>query len=399
MGHVTRKSTSQSVYRCGKECLQFHHYIFHLRGRLEFWACSNGLRHTWCTVLYLHDGKLLLGAGAFLSLFKQCEARMVCTICFRACRKILCWGRWNLELVQFLRTHGDHSVFSFVMENSCLRQVEFWGCAIILENLTEDCFVTHAWCPLCGFFRAGKCLLEAGGILRSCNYSWKSDWRLFCYARMVSAVCFPWKFLAWGRWNFEVVHFGHCFATHAWCPLCGFFRAGKCLLEAGGILSLCNYSWKSDWRLFCYTHGVRCVFSFVMEISCLRLVEFWGCANFLWKWDWTLFCYARMVSAVCFLSCWKMLAWGRWNFELVQLFLDSWIADCFVRHAWFVLSVSSRGKILARGSWDFELLEVFLDIGILRLFLDNWIADCLVWKVTNLVKACFTNRLFFLVLL
>ena len=87
-GTPARKSTSQSVYRCGKECLQFHHYIFHLRGRLEFWACSNGLRHTWCTVLYLHDGKLLLGAGAFLSLFKQCEARMVCTICFRACRKM-----------------------------------------------------------------------------------------------------------------------------------------------------------------------------------------------------------------------------------------------------------------------------------------------------------------------
>ena len=106
---------------------------------------------------------------------------------------------------------------------------------------------------------------------------------------------------------------GHCFATHAWCPLCVFFRAGKCLLEAGGILSLFKYSWTVGLQIVSLgTHGLYYLFPLV-------------------------------------------------------------------------------GKFL--------LLEVFLDIGILRLFLDNWIADCLVWKVTNLVKACFTNRLFFLVLL
>ena len=60
----------------------------------------------------------------------------------------------------------------------------------------------------------------------------------------------------------------------------------------------------------------------------------------------------------------EIVAWGRWNFELVQLFLDSWIADCFVRHAWFALSVSFCGKIVARGSWNFEIIKLFLDIGI-----------------------------------
>ena len=71
------------------------------------------------------------------------------------------------------------------------------------------------------------------------------------------------------------------------------------------------------------THGVHCMFFFVMEI----------------------------------------LAWGRWNFELVQLFLDSWIVDCFVRHAWFVLSVSFCGKIVARGSWNFEIIKLLLNNG------------------------------------
>ena len=37
---------------------------------------------------------------------------------------------------------------------------------------------------------------------------------------------------------------GHCFATHAWCPLHVFFGDGKFLLEAGGILRLCKFSLK-----------------------------------------------------------------------------------------------------------------------------------------------------------
>ena len=144
-----------------------------------------------------------------------------------------------------------------------------------------------------------------------------------------------------------------------------------------------------------------------------------------------------MVCTVCFLSWWKIFARGSWNFELVQIFLINWIVslgthglhclfsivmenscsrhlefwacpnildqlelDCFVRHAWFALSVFfCDGKFLleavgilslfnyswtiglqiisfgkhglqclfsfmmeffARGSWNFELVQIFL---------------------------------------
>ena len=52
--------------------------------------------------------------------------------------------------------------------------------------------------------------------------------------------------------------------------------------------------------------------------------------------------------------------------------MDTWIADCFVRHAWYALSVSFRGKFLAEGSWNFDLVQ---------LFLDSWIAECFVRHV------------------
>ena len=108
------------------------------------------------------------------------------------------------------------------------------------------------------------------------------------------------------------------------------------------------------------THGLHCLFSLVMENSCSRQLEFWAFLD-----TWIADCFVRhawFALSVSFRG--KFVAQGSWNFELVQLFLDSWIADCFVWHAWFALSVSSRGKFLARGSWNFELLELFLDIGI-----------------------------------
>ena len=52
------------------------------------------------------------------------------------------------------------------------------------------------------------------------------------------------------------------------------------------------------------------------------------------------------------------------EFELVQVFLDSWIADCFVRHAWFALSVSFRGEFVAQGSWNFELSNYSWTVGL-----------------------------------
>jgi len=63
--------------------------------------------------------------------------------------------------------------------------------------------------------------------------------------------------------------------THAWSPQCVFFRDGKFLLEAGGILRLCKFSLKMRLDIVLLrTHGVRCVFSFVLENACLRQVEF-----------------------------------------------------------------------------------------------------------------------------
>ena len=138
-------------------------------------------------------------------------------------------------------------------------------------------------------------------------FSWKSDWRLFCYTCMESTVCFLfcWKFLAWGWWNFELV---------------------QSFLETRFEIVLLG------------THGVHCLFIFVMEILCLSQLEFWACSNnvrytqcalsvflrdgkffvwaggilslnnFSWKSDWRVFCYAHLVSTVCFLSWWKFLA-------------------------------------------------------------------------------------------
>ena len=85
------------------------------------------------------------------------------------------------------------------------------------------------------------------------------------------------------------------------------FGDGKILLEAVGILSLSNYSWTLGLQIVSLVmYGMHCLFSLVMENSCSR--QF---------------------------------------FEVIQLFLDSWIAECFVRHVWYALSVFSRdGKFL-----------------------------------------------------
>ena len=107
---------------------------------------------------------------------------------------------------------------------------------------------------------------------------------------MVFCVCFMlwWKFLAWASWNFELVQLflinwsADCFARHAWCSLSVLFRDGKFLLEAVGILSLCNYSSSIGLHIvFLGTHRVLPLFYFVMENSCLRELEFWACANII----------------------------------------------------------------------------------------------------------------------
>ena len=88
------------------------------------------------------------------------------------------------------------------------------------------------------------------------------------------------------------------------------------MLEAGGILSLSNYSWTVGLQIVLLgTHGLHYLFPFVGKF---------------------------LLEAVGILS----LSNYSWTLEL----------DCFVRHAWFALPVFSRDGIF--------LLEA---VGILRL--------------------------------
>ena len=119
------------------------------------------VKHTWCSLCFRSCWKIVAWIG-ILSLFKYFSAHLVhCR--FTSRWKILDWGRYNFELVQ-----------------------------MFLKNQIGDCFVMHVLCSLCVFFRDGKFLVEAlpGGMLRFCNYSWKLDWSLFCFARMVWTLCF-----------------------------------------------------------------------------------------------------------------------------------------------------------------------------------------------------------------
>ena len=93
-----------------------------------------------------------------------------------------------------------------------------------------------------------------------------------------------------GLW-FRLEEVPNCFLSrHTWCAVSVFFCDGKNLLETIGILSLWKYSWSSGLQIvFLGTHGVLCD---------------------------------------CFLSWWKFLAWGSWNFKLVQFFFMISIRQC-----------------------------------------------------------------------
>ena len=180
-----------------------------------------------------------------------------------------------------------HCLTCFVIENLCLRHLKFLAGAYILENKIEDCFVTHAWCAISFFLAWWKNLgwgrwtfeLVAGGLLSLCNYSWKWDWRLLWCARMVCSVCFlaRCKVLYWGRWNFEFVQFSLK------------IRLGIVLLR---------------------THGVQYLFSWKMENSWIRQVEFRACGIILGKFLLEAFgiqslfrcSLAHMLCTVCFTS-------------------------------------------------------------------------------------------------
>ena len=69
---------------------------------------------------------------------------------------------------------------------------------------------------------------------------------------------------------------------HAWCLLCFFFRDGKFLLEAGGILSLCNYSWTVELQIVSLgMHGLHYLFPFVGKLL-LEAVAILSFSNYSW---------------------------------------------------------------------------------------------------------------------
>ena len=77
------------------------------------------------------------------------------------------------------------------------------------------------------------------------------------------------------------------------------------------------------------------VFLFVLENCCLNL-------NF--ELVQILF---GTLGALSFYLGWKIRDWGRYNFELVQMFLKNQIGDCFVMHVLCSLCVFFRdGKFL-----------------------------------------------------
>ena len=91
-----------------------------------------------------------------------------------------------------------------------------------------------------------------------------------------------------------------------------------------------------------------------------------------------------MVCSICFFARWKILGEGRWNFELVQLFLEN---SClrhlefkacsdFLWHTCCALSVLPRnGKFLV-DQLDLCLRQFDLCAG--AIFLENTIEDCFV---------------------
>ena len=79
-------------------------------------------------------------------------------------------------------------------------------------------------------------------------------------------------------------------------------RDVKFLLEAIGIMSLCQYSWSIGLQIdFLDTHGIL-----------------------------------HIVNTISFNLAKEILAWGSWNFELVQLFLINWIVDSFMHYVHFL---------------------------------------------------------------
>ena len=192
---------------------------------------------------------------------------------------------WSFEFhIDSLWAHCVHCQSIFNDRNSCMRQIEFWGCVckyswsiglqiviwtrmvctvcflawrslnfervqIFFSNWIAHYFLRHAWGALYVLFRDGKFLHEAVGILRLCKCSTSIGLQIVnldTHGRLnFEAV---WILSTWGSLNFERVQIFYinwiadCFRGHAWGALSALFRDGKFLLEADGIFRLCKYS-------------------------------------------------------------------------------------------------------------------------------------------------------------
>ena len=153
-----------------------------------------------------------------------------------------------------------------------------------------------------------------------------------------------------GCWAFRnILNQLNCFVSHQWFALSVFYRDGKFLLKIVGIFSFPSYSWTIRLQIVRLgTHGMPCLFSFVMENSCLKQLEFlayltilgqldcrlfWAYQNIIGELDYKLFSLACMVCSIFF---------DDGNFLLKafgSLSLINWIADCLVWRAWFEMSI------------------------------------------------------------
>ena len=173
----------------------------------------------------------------------------------------------------------------------------------------------------------------------------------FCYISW-------WNIRAWASWNFDLVQLfliswsANCFARHAWFALSVLCHDRKFLLEAVGILGLYIYSsWIGLHIVFLGTHGVLCLFYFVLEKKLLEQLEFWDCAILLHQLYCTMFFYACMVCSVCFLSAGKFLLravgiFSFWNYSsLIVLHID--LVCMYVCSAFFFeLESSCLGQLV-----------------------------------------------------
>ena len=172
---------------------------------------------------------------------------------------------------------------------------------IVLINLIAEFFPRHAWCTVSVFFCDRKCLLEVTRILSLWKYSWSI--RLWIVFQRTHGVKLWWKNGAWGSWIFELVWIlwinwiAYCFPRHAWCAVSVFVCDWKHLLDAVGLLSLWKCSWSIGMQIvFWGTHGLPCVFSFVVQHSCLRQLEFWACANIFYDFNLFAIIYASQYT-------------------------------------------------------------------------------------------------------